>query len=337
DRDGGAAAHVLVDEVLGSLVEADVLEFERMSGEAAAADAVRAGEAGAAIIIPAGLDAAIQAGRPAEIRILGGEYAVPLELARSAVSRFASAVGTVQLMVATSSALGDADVPGAVAAAQAAIHDPAPIGVVDTAIARLQAGLATFYGAAMAIMFVFFATQYGALALLSDRQVGTMNRLLAAPISPASILLGASIAGFVMGLVAMVVLVVATTILQDANWGAPGLVAALVLAAVAAAMGISTLASSIARTPQQAGGLNAIVALSLAAVGGVFIPVSQAPESLATVSQVTPHFWFLRGIDTLASPASTLADIAPSIAILLAMAVITGAVGLARARRTLVA
>ncbi|HET9435390.1 MAG TPA: hypothetical protein VFO50_00900, partial [Candidatus Limnocylindrales bacterium] len=57
DRDGGTAAHVLVDEVLGSLVEADVLEYETMTDEAAAADAVRAGEAGAAIIIPAGLDA----------------------------------------------------------------------------------------------------------------------------------------------------------------------------------------------------------------------------------------------------------------------------------------
>ena len=45
-------------------------------------------------------------------------------------------------------------------------------------------------------------------------------------------------------------------------------------------MGISTLVASIARTAEQAGGLNAIVAISLAAVGGVFIPISQAPEAL---------------------------------------------------------
>ena len=42
--------------------------------------------------------------------------------------------------------------------------------------------MATFYGAAMAIMFVFFATQYGALALLGERRDGTLNRLLAAPV-----------------------------------------------------------------------------------------------------------------------------------------------------------
>jgi ABC-2 type transport system permease protein len=189
----------------------------------------------------------------------------------------------------------------------------------------------------MAIMFVFFATQYGALALVSDRQVGTMNRFLAAPISAWSILAGASIAGFVLGLVAMAVLAVATTLLQGADWGPPALVIPLIVAAVLAATGISTLVSSIARTPQQAGGLNAIVALSLAAIGGIFIPVSQAPAGLATAAQVTPHYWFLRGIDTLASDAATLADLGPSLGILLAIGVITGAVGLLRARTALTA
>jgi len=186
-------------------------------------------------------------------------------------------------------------------------------------------------------MFVFFATQYGALALVSDRQVGTMNRFLAAPISAWSILAGASIAGFVLGLVAMAVMAVATTLLQGADWGPPALLIPLIVAAVLAATGISTLVSSIARTPQQAGGLNAIVALSLAAIGGVFIPVSQAPEGLAMAARVTPHYWFLRGIDSLASDTATLADLGPSMGILVAIGVITGAVGLLRARTALTA
>ena len=32
--------------------------------------------------------------------------------------------------------------------------------------------MATFYGAAMAIMFVFFATQYGTMAILAERRTG---------------------------------------------------------------------------------------------------------------------------------------------------------------------
>jgi len=335
DNDRDHVAAILVDDVLGSLVEAGVADVDVRPPAAAAFPAGAADRASAAIIIPTGLTAAVEAGQPAEVRIVGGEFPLSLEIARSAVGRFAQAVGGVQLMIATAVAGGATPDAATIAAAQAAAAEAGPIAVATAALDGRQADLATFYGAAMAIMFVFFATQYGALALLADREVGTMSRYLAAPIPAWSILAGASIAGFVLGLVAMGVLVIATTVLQGADWGPPALLVPLILAAVVAAMGISTLVSSIARTPQQAGGLNAIVALSLAAVGGVFIPVSQAPEGLAIAAQVTPHYWFLRGIDTLASDAATLADLGPSIGILLAIGALTGAIGLVRARAAL--
>jgi ABC-2 type transport system permease protein len=337
DNDRDHVAAILVDDVLGSLVDAGVAEVDAVSSEAEAVAEVNADRASAAIIIPAGFSDAVEAGEPAEIRIIGGEFPLSLEIAKSAVDRFAQAVGGVQLMVAATIAGGGQADAATIAAAQAAAGETGPIAVATTDLAGRQADLATFYGAAMAIMFVFFATQYGALALVADRQVGTMSRYLAAPISAWSILAGASLAGFGLGLVAMSVLVVATTLLQGADWGPPALLIPLILAAVAAAMGISTLVSSVARTPQQAGGLNAIVALSLSAIGGVFIPVSQAPAGLAVAAQVTPHYWFLRGVDTLAADTATLADIGPSIGILLVMAVVTGAIGLARARAALTA
>ena len=337
DQDGDHVAAILVEEALGSLAEAGVAEVDAVSSEADAIAEIEAGRASAAIIIPAGLSAAVERGERAEIRILGGEFPLSLEIAKAAVDQFADAVGAVQLMIATSVAGGGQADSATIAAAQTAAGEPGPIAVATTAVERRQADLATFYGAAMAIMFVFFATQYGALALVADRQVGTMSRFLAAPISAWSILAGASLAGFVLGVVAMTVLAVATTVLQGADWGPPALLVPLILAAVVAAMGISTLVSSVARTPQQAGGLNAIVALSLSAIGGVFIPVSQAPEGLAVAAQITPHYWFLRGIDTLASDAATLPDIAPSVAILLAIGAITGLAGLIRARVALTA
>jgi ABC-2 type transport system permease protein len=255
---------------------------------------------------------------------------------RATVEGFASSIGAVQLMVATTVATGQPADDATIQRALAAVQEASPIGVVDDRTDRLQASLGTFYGAAMAIMFVFFATQYGALAILADRQVGTLNRLLAAPISPAAIVLGASLAGFALGLVSMTVLVVATTAFVGASWGPPLLVAMLVLCAVVAAMGISTVLASVARTPQQAGGLNAIVAISMSAIGGVFIPLSQAPPSLQTVAAITPHAWFIRGVNSLAGSNPDLASIAPSVAVLVAMGVVTGAIGLARAGRSLV-
>ncbi len=337
DDDHGQLAATLVDDVLGHLQSIGVADIARLGTTAEAAADVKAGNAGAGVLIPAGFTDAVMAGRPAEIRILSGEYPISVEVARSAVGAFASDVGAAQLMVATTAATGGQANAATVARAQAAVHEPGPIAVVDSRTNSLQADLATFYGAAMAIMFVFFATQYGALAILADREVGTLNRLLAAPITPAAIILGSSLAGFVLGLVSMTVLVVATTLFVHASWGPPVLVAALLVAAVIAAMGISTLAATLARNPRQAGGLNAIVAISMAAIGGVFIPLSQAPAALSSISQITPHAWFLRGINTLAGPNPGFSDIAQPLFVLLLMGALTGGIGLARARRSLVA
>lgn len=337
DNDRGHVAEVLVQDVLGALVEAGVAVVDPVSSESAARDEVTAGDASAAIVIPAGFTDAVEGGRPTQVRIVGGEFPVSLEVAQSAVGRFASSVGATQLMIATTAATGGTPDAATVAAAQAAGTAPGPIAAAEASLASRQTNLATFYGAAMAIMFVFFATQYGALALLADREVGTLNRLLAAPISPAAILTGTSLAGFALGLVAMTVMAVATTAFQGANWGPPVFVALLIMAAVVSATGISTVVASTARTPQQAGGLNAIVALSLSAIGGVFIPISQAPEGLATVAQVTPHYWFLRGMDILSSSSFEPADLFPSIGILALIGIVTGAIGLVRARSALVA
>ena len=336
DNDQGPSARVLIDDAFGQVAAAGIADISMAPSEAAALQILHDGNAGAVIVVPAGFSNAVEAGQPTQIRVLGGQFPTSLEVARAVVSRFAADIGAVQLMVSTARADGATVDARLVQAAVDAAHEPSPIITAADPVARRQAGLGTFYGAAMAIMFVFFATQYGALAIHADRQAGTLARLLAAPVSSSAILLGTSLAGFLLGLVSMTVLVVATTYLVGASWGDPALVALLIVAAVVAAMGFSTLVATLARTPQQAGALNAIVALALASLGGVFLPLSEMPSSLVTVSQITPHAWFLRGIDTLADPAAGVADIAPSLIVLLAMGVALTALGLARARRSLV-
>lgn len=336
DEDGGPLAQALIQGPLDHLEATGIADVKLLDTEADARYAVSDGQAGAGIVIPAGFTQSIGAGRPTQLRILAGDSPVSREVVRATVASFANEVGATQLTLQTVVATGGTvDASSAQRIAQALQAD-VPIAVTDATAAKRQATLATFYGAAMAIMFVFFATQYGALAILTERRVGTLNRLLAAPISHGSVVLGGSIAGLLLGLLAMTVLVVATTLLTGASWGQPPLVAGLIVAAVVSAVGISTLIATLARTVEQAGSLNAIVALCLSAIGGVFIPLSQAPEILARVSLITPHAWFLRAIDTLSVPTAGLMDILPSVLVLTGMGVVTGAIGIVRARGALV-
>ena len=74
----------------------------------------------------------------------------------------------------------------------------------------------------------------------------------------------------IMGVVSMGVLVVATTLLFGASSGDPLGVGVLVIGAVLATMGIMALVATIAKTPEQAGNWQTVVAIVLGLLGGTF-------------------------------------------------------------------
>jgi ABC-2 type transport system permease protein len=337
DLDGGYVASGLVDGPLAGLVEADVATLVTLSGVTEARAAVEAGTVSAAIVISPGFSAAVQAGEAAELLVIGGPSGLASEIARSVLASFGSRVTAVQVAVhAAAGAAGAApDAATAAALAQAAIEAPSPIVVEAEATADRAASSITFYGASMAVLFVFFAAQFGVLGLLAERRNGTLARMLAAPIAPATILLGKVLVSLIVSTVSMAVIVVATTLLLGADWGDPLGVAALVLAVSLAATGIATLVVGFARTEDQASSLIAMVAMTLGIFGGSFFRMSQAPEGMAALSILTPHAWFIRGVDDLAAGGG-LASILGSIGVLTLVGVVTGGVGLLRARRVVV-
>jgi len=334
DLDKGEVARGLVDGPLAGLSTAGVATIVPTATEADARAAVDAGDVAAAIVIPAGFTAEVEAGRPARLLVIGGPSTLPAEVARSVLVGFGSQVTAVQVAVGTAMAVSGASPDPALAAevAAAAMAAPAPIVISAGETVDRVASSKTYYGASMAVMFVFFAAQFGVLGLLAERRNGTLARMLAAPIAPATILLGKVLVSLVVASISMGVIVVATTLLLGADWGDPLAVAALVIATAVAATGIATLIVGFARTEEQAGSFIAVAALTLSVFGGSFFRMSQAPEGMAALSVITPHAWFLRGINDLAAGGG-IAVVAPSLAVLATVGVVTGGIGLLRARQ----
>jgi ABC-2 type transport system permease protein len=304
DADGGEVARGFVDGVLPALVEAGTLELVEVADEAAARRAVTAGELDAAWVLPVGFSEDVGAGRPSELVVVvaAGRF-LPGEIARGVAEAYATQVRQVGLAVATTATVSRA-APGPqdiAAAAQIAATTP-PVLQLENEASSAGGGLldpTSYLAAGMAAFFVFFVVQFGITGLLEERQQGTMPRLLAAPIPPAAIQLGKISGAFVLGLVSMTVLAIASSLLLGADWGpAPG-VAVLVVALVLAAMGVLALVGTFARTAEQAGNLQAVVGIVLGLLGGVFFPVPGDAELLRTASLISPHGWFLRGIAEL--------------------------------------
>jgi len=327
NADRGAASARFVSGVLGAVGRTGVIAIH-VEPTAARARALAAnGTLDAVIVIPAGFSARVAAQRPAAMQVIGNVgNPISTEIARSIAGSYAADLNRVRLSVATVLAAGgsSAGSPARVQALAArAAAAAAPVAVADVSAMSKQLDQKSFFAAGMAVFFLFFTVQFGVTSLLEERNDGTLARLVAAPISRVSIIAGKLLTSFMLGLISMFVLVVATTVLFHASWGNPVGVAVLVVSAILAATGIMALIATFAKNGEQASNWQSVVAVVLGLLGGTFFPVSLAPGILSRLTFVAPQAWFMRGLGDLRG-GSLSAVWVPALAMLVFAAVSSG-------------
>ncbi|MFC4533001.1 ABC transporter permease [Sphaerisporangium dianthi] len=332
DLDQGSVATAFVDG-LRPLERQGVIRTTTAASESEAAALAARGEVAAAFVIPPGLSAAVRAGRPAEIKVIAGADAqIGAQVARAIAESFSAESHSAGLAVALTLRGASADPAQAARLAAQVAEVRAPVTVRDVGAARRELSLRTYFAAGMAVFFLFFTVQFGVAGLLQERRDGTLARLLAAPIPRRSILWGKLAGSVAVGLVSMTVLIVATSLLLGARWGDPLGVAALVVAGVLAATGVMSVVATFARTAEQAGNWQAISAIVLGMLGGVFVPLPQTNGVLVWLGRATPHQWFLQGLADLSAGGSVTVVWAPVVAMLGFAAVTTGVAALRMGR-----
>jgi len=319
--------------VLAGLEGEGLITLADYRSEADVRQSVDAGDVGAVFVLPAGMSTAYLGGGDVSIDVIGNvDNPTTTEIADAIANRFAIGVRTSGLAAATAAAVGVISPSDLGVAAQQAATVPPVVGVGDITAATRQLDSATYFVAGLSVFFVFFIAGLGVTSMLEERQDGTLARLLAAPIPRASIVAGKAIASVVIGLASLTVLIVASRILMGAEWGDPVAVALLVTGAVLTAVALMSLVGGMAKTAEQAGNLQAIVATSLAMLGGTFVPISQGDGFLGKLTLITPNAWFLRGLGDLAGGGLTAA--LPAAAVLWGMGLVLGAGALAMVQRT---
>jgi ABC-2 type transport system permease protein len=339
DADRGPVATGFTDGVLATDGLRDLITVRRVEpGEAQSL--VDRGEADAAFLLPAGLSAAVQAGRPATLTVVSsGENPIAGQVARSLAEAYTAELAATGLAVTT--ALDAAGTPPTEAVARrlgeraAAIRLPAQL--VEGQAGGRTVEAANYFGPSMAIFFLFFTVSFGARSVLAERREGTLRRLLATAAPPGGVLAGKALAAFTLGVASMLVMWLATTVVFGADWGDPLAVLALIVSSVLSAIGITALVITLARTEEQAEGYSSLVVFTLALLGGNFIYLAQLPELLQRAALLTPNGWALRGFVDLVADGGGLATVALPVAVTLAVGLVTGALALYRARRMVLA
>lgn len=343
DDDGGVLSTVLLDCVFGSDDLREIVSVRRVADPRAARELAHDGDVAAAIVIPEGFSSVITGGDapPLQVARSPGDQ-VGADVAESVVRAFAAQVVANRLAV---TAAIDAGVPGdrlpqPPEAGEAACDDAAGAAMTAVSLDEVPATRSDLsaggrFAPAMGILFLFFTVGLGARSLVAERREGTLSRLLAAPLTGRTILVGKASASFVLGVASMVVLATATTVVLGADWGDPLSAAVLILVTVFAVMGVVGMVVTFARTEQQANGYASIAAFTLALLGGNFVDLGQAPALLRTLSLLTPNGWALRAFGDLATEGGGLVSVLPEVGAIVAFGAATSAIAIARAGKLL--
>jgi ABC-2 type transport system permease protein len=177
----------------------------------------------------------------------------------------------------------------------------------------------------MALMFLMYTVSNGGRTLLTERDQGTLPRLLVSPTTAVEVLGGKMVGIYLTGTLQMLILIGGTSVMFGIQWGDSNAVQALVLAAVFAAVGWGMLITAVARTPSQVSMVGTAVMLTFGILGGTFVNLDAMPAWFRYISKLTPNAWGLEGFTTLAL-GGTLHDILTPILALLAMGLILFAI-----------
>jgi ABC-2 type transport system permease protein len=290
---------------------------DRASAEAA----LEAGDVAAVFVVPDGFDVSVEHGRGGSLEVIGDvDSAISTQLATAIAESYGLGLDQIALNVASALAMGGDLGTVIPAATTGEVPRLATLTDITAGVRQLDGTTSTVAG--MAVFFLLFTAQVGLLSLLEERRDGTLARILSTPTRPGAVLAAKCLVSVILGLASLAVLIVAGKFILGAEWGNPAGVAGLVVAAVLAAVGISALTTGLAKTPESAGNMQGIVGTVLGLLGGVFFPIGDDGGVLASISALTPHHWFIRGLSDLAGGQGASAAL-PSVWPLLLIAAVT--------------
>ena len=170
------------------------------------------------------------------------------------------------------------------------------------------------------IFGVFFIVLTLASGFMQEKKDGTFQRILTAPVSKASILVGKLLPFYVVNLVQIAIMFFIGVIVFQMDLGyIPALILiSMALSAVANGMGL--FVAAICRTEAQVNGLSVLLAVTLAALGGMMVPAYLMPGFMKTLSLFTPHAWALGGYQDIIIRGLGLGAVLPETGILLLFA-----------------
>ena len=334
DQGGGP----LGAELQADLATSPALEPRGYDSLDALRKAVRRGVVAAGVVVPAGYDQALRAGRDAQVTFVVDQTRSAPAAVRSAVA--AAVTRQAAIVRAARFAAGSAGVPfdAALARARVLSGEQEQVRVEATTIGGRENALPSgfnYTAPSNLVLFVFITSLAGAAALVEQRRIGVTRRMLAAPTTASTILFGETLGRFLVALLQGLIVFTIGWLVFGVDWGDPPAALLLVVVFSLVGTGVGVLVGSLLRTADQATSIGPPVGIALGMLGGCMWPLAIVPEPMRVVGHLFPHAWAMDAFIDLISRGAGLAGIVRQLAVLAAFAAALLALATWRLRRTL--
>ena len=162
----------------------------------------------------------------------------------------------------------------------------------------------------MALLFLMFTITNGGRSILTEREEGTLPRMLTTPSNAPQVLGGKVFGIYINGVSQLAVLFLASMLMLHINWGPINVVVPTILFVVAAATGWGMLIAAFAQTPAQASIMGTAITLVFAIGSGSFFPRQFLPEWLQKISLISPNAWGIEAFNSIRLGA-TVSELLP--------------------------
>ncbi len=166
------------------------------------------------------------------------------------------------------------------------------------------------------------------VALAREREIGTLDGLLMAPISRVSIILGKTVAQTIRNLLqGSLIIVLAIFVFGVHVRGSPFLIAIILILGTLSFLGIGIVATSIAKEQESAQFILGFLQFPMMFLSGVLFPVEQMPLPLQYVSKVLPLTYAVDALRKVMVLGVDIGGVVVELLLLVVISVVTIALG----------
>ncbi len=336
DQDDARVSHDFLDYIN----DINVLNVDYESNEFAAREMVKSGKYGQLIIIPQDFSKRVLSGQNAEILIVedptkGSSNTVVEQIVGGFTNRVSINVVAVKTVSAYGIPVYNEKKIDEIVAVASTFMEPMPV-ITQTESTSKSKALDPFTQnvPGFSIMFLLLTcSSAGSVAILKERESGTLRRLLTAPISRSTIIAGKVLSNYIRGLIQITVLMLFGHFAFGLSFGEDPLAFALLLMALTApATGLGILISVFVSSKEQAESLSTMIVITMSGLGGSWWPIFIMPDFMQTLAHLTINAWAMDGFYDLLWHGYGLREVLPEIAMLLAIAAVFIAVAASKFR-----